>query len=378
MRIAVDARCLNREYLRGIGKVVTNIITHSPDSVKWTLFADRPDLPFHCPDHPWCEVEIFEQRGYRFRAWEQWAYPRRLSAERFDLSLSPANSAPIRQAIPTVAIIHDTVAWKPEWESESSGFFANRILLPRAFRRATSIVTISDASAADIGKIWPSLFPKITTIPNGVDSQFLDAESKAIPATVRQQVGSNKYFVYFGGAIERKRLNWAVGAFERAAVEDCDLLICGLEKCHQAEFKEKLSPRMREHIKVMEYIAEIDMPGLIQNSLGVLYPTLYEGFGLPALEAQASGTACLFSEVASLKELVGPGAILLPIDEPNAWSDALVKLAQQGGLNDETKDRSRQWATKYHWRETSRAYLSLFNRLVPKQSLLHNVSGTEA
>src|SRR5262249_47478766 len=96
IRVGLDARCLNREHVRGMGKYVTELVTRLPQHVpvRWELFADRPDLPFHTPKAGHVSVHVFDCRGYRFHAWEQWALPRKAAQLRVDVLHCPGTRVP--------------------------------------------------------------------------------------------------------------------------------------------------------------------------------------------------------------------------------------------------------------------------------------------
>ena len=361
IKIAVDARSLNRPMVRGIGKVLFNLLDKTSADIEWWLYADRPDLPLHKPDHVQTSTSVFEQIGYRFNLWEQYAFPRNAKRIHPDIVFSPNNSTPLWRIAPAVVCIHDTIPWQENW-TEKRRNFLERQLDYLSLHRAARIITISESSAKDICARWPRLKSKISIIPNGVDSRYID--TKRVIRFSEDTAGvevSQPYLVYFGGIISRKRLDWAVEVFRRLRHTNLTLVVCGLEANARKDWLSfRCPPEIRGRVIVADYLPEEAIPTLIANAIAVLYPTLFEGFGLPALESQACGTACLFSPVSSLKELIGPGAVVLPELDLGAWISAIDRLVQSNGLDLEIAESSRKWASKYSWNATADNYYNVF------------------
>lgn len=359
LHVAVDARCLNRPHLRGIGKVVTNVIELAGDDFRWTLLGDRPDLPFHTPRHPHVEAVAFDQRGYRFDAWQQWALPRRLARIKPDVFFAPANTAPVWQPAPTVTVVHDTIPWQG-WHGEAGLKGWRRRMATRAVSQADAVISISQASAADLSTLMPRLASRLHVIPNAVDEAYFGSSEEQIQQAKQSVGATDPYVIYFGGSIPRKRLDWALRVFAAANIEGLALVLLGVQAASATTALSDISADIRARVIVPGFLDEQVMPGLIQGSVGVLYPTLYEGFGLPALEAQASGVACLMSPVASLAELAGPGAVMLPANDLPAWVAALKGVVSSNGLAPTAAAASQEWAKQFSWRRTAVAYGQIF------------------
>lgn len=351
LHVAVDARCLNATHLRGMGKMLYELVRRTAQSgaVRWHLLADRVDRPLLAPEHDRVDSSVFETRGYRIHSWEQWSLPDAARRLGVDVLHAPSTTAPWWQPVPTVVTIHDTIPWQQENEALPGGFYRDR-LLPAAYRRAAAIITISATSRRDILARWPELKPNLYLVPNGVDERYLEAEPDYSPIEIGGRVISKPYVVYVGGADPRKRLTWALQAWwNLSSSTPATMVVCGLEaKAHDAVLQ--MVPRhLHDRLVLAPFIDEEDMPRLYMRAAAVLYPTLYEGFGLPVVEAHAVGTPILFSEVGSLSELKGPAAVVLPVDDLDAWSRALG-LALQSRSRPSGPDRiARAWARQYSW-----------------------------
>jgi alpha-1,3-rhamnosyl/mannosyltransferase len=118
---------------------------------------------------------------------------------------------------------------------------------------------------------------------------------------------------------------------------------------------------------VLPFISEESLPGLFRHAVATLYPTLYEGFGFPAVESQAVGTPVLFSRVGSLAELEGPGAIVLPEDDLSAWVQTCQRLLGHRRENPTPIEESRQWARRFSWDESARRHLDVYDLAIRKR-----------
>lgn len=349
LRVAADARSLNTDHLRGIGKSLYELVrrTASSGAIEWHLFGDRPDRPMHVPDRS-CHVKVFETRGHRLHAWEQWSLPQAAQAIGADVLHAPATSMPWWQPVPTVATIHDTIPWqkrdggvKPDWYRDW--------LLPAAYHRAAAIITISQTSRRDILARWPALKQKLHVISPGVDERYLEARPGVVPMFIGDRAVPEPYLLYLGGADPRKRLMWALQAWWRGGADRSSFVICGLEASAHDAVRRSVPRELQEKVIMLPFVSEEDMPRLYMRATAVLYPSLYEGFGLPVVEAQAVGTPVLFSEVGSLAELNGPGAIVLPVDDLEAWSRTVSNLLDARRSHTEPDRVARAWAEQFSW-----------------------------
>jgi glycosyltransferase involved in cell wall biosynthesis len=360
LHVGVDARCLNARRPWGGGNYLTGIVSKLARSgeVDWSFFSDRPDLPFHTPpdagDRP---VYLFDCPGQRLQIWEQVVLPAQARYHGVDVLHCPFNSLPLWQPVPIVVTLHDTIEW--DVDALPHGLYMDRVL-PRAFARCMAVVTPSNHSRDDILRRWPGMSDKLFVVPHGIDQRFLDIAPEQLTPDLLAQGVREPYLVYFGGESARKRLDWTIDTFE--AIEDPEalLVICGLPGERHADFMAKLRPETRDRVRLLPYIPTDSMARLFQNAAAILYPTLYEGFGFPALEAQAVGTPVLFSPVSSLRELSGPSARLLDPDDRRSWIELCGKLIAQYREGRTPDVNARRWAECFSWEEAAQRHLRVY------------------
>lgn len=300
----------------------------------------------HAPEVPGVSVERFELRGYRFHAWEQIAFPLRVWRLNPDVMYGPSMRLPVWQPAPAVVTVHDAMPWVLDEADWPAGPYRDRIV-PAAFARAAAVVTDSESSRTDLVRLWPRLEPRLHVVPLGVGEAYLEPRAGARSDLFDRLGIVAPYLLYVGGDTPRKRLEWAIEVWRRFA-NRVHLVVCGTDRSRRDKLRAQLGA-IADRVVFAPFVEERDMPLLYQRAAAVLYPTEYEGFGLPALEAQAVGTPVLFSQVAGLRELQGPGAVVLPANDMAAWVDAVESLVERRGADARPDETSRAWARGFSW-----------------------------
>lgn len=362
--VGIDARCLNTLHLRGMGKYVIELINHTNRlaTIEWRFFADRPDTIFHKPLKIDGKVDLFDFKGYRFHTWEQIGLPWRSQRAGMHVLHCTATTLPCWQPVPTIVTIHDALPWHNTELQPYEKWYWHR-LIPAAFRKCAAVITISESSRRDILDLWPNLEHKLHVIPHGVSDTYLNAKNKIPPPQLLDIVGTAPYLLYIGGSLERKRFAWAMKVLKHLNVSQLRLLACGFSEAEQEQAHCLVEPSWRDRVVFLPFVRENDMVYLYRHAVVVLYPTLYEGFGFPALEAQAVGTPVLFSALGSLRELAGPAAEILPPDDLDSWLQTCQRLLSQRSESQIPNEAARQWARQFSWEASATRHLELYQRV---------------
>jgi glycosyltransferase involved in cell wall biosynthesis len=175
------------------------------------------------------------------------------------------------------------------------------------------------------------------------------------------------YLLYLGGELLRKRAEWAVEVLAGLADSRVSLVLCGLNSTARDRVWGTAPPEVRPRLVFAPFIADRDMVRLYQNAVALLYPTLYEGFGFPALEAQAVGTPALFSALGSLAELQGPGAVVLPPHDLNAWVAACRQLLGERDGEARPWEEARRWARRFSWEVSTARHLEVYRNAAARR-----------
>jgi glycosyltransferase involved in cell wall biosynthesis len=362
LKVGLVACCLNTEHMRGMGKYVFELLrqSHNRADLQWHMFGQDPRYGMVTPPGPRITTDVFPFRGDRFQAWEQLGLPLRMRRLDLDLLHATEGALPLWQPKPTVVTVHDTLAWEERPDTLGARTYWDH-LLPAALKKSAAVVTISECSRNDILKRWPWLELKLTVIPHGIDQEyFMPADGTPLPATLLQQLGGAPYAMYLGGPMKRKRADWAIEVIAASRQPDLKLVMCGFGATARRDASANLAPELHGRVLFAEFLSDAELRTLYRGARAVLYPTLYEGFGFPAVEAQAAGVPVIFSALGSLSELVGPLATVVPPHDLQAWVAALDEACMDGERRAEQVRAASVWARKFAWSESFDKHLAVY------------------
>lgn len=363
LHIGLVARCLNTAHVRGMGKYVMELLRHSSQDVRWHLFADDPRHPLLHPAGPRFTPDIFEFRGDRFRLWEQLGLP--LRARRLPLSLlhCTEGALPLWQPLPTVVTLHDTLAFEERPDTAGERIYWDHVV-PAALQRAAHVITISESSRRDILARWPALEHKLTVIHHGIDTAYFEPPAATVPTALRTALAGARYAVYIGGPMKRKRFDWALQILAHQPDPALKLVACGFGAAARDAARKALPQELQQRVLFADFLSDAELQAVYMDAVAVLYPTLYEGFGFPAVEAQAAGVPVIFSPLGSLAELVGPLSSVVPADDLAAWCAALHQAAMMSAAERADKaTRSRAWSQRFRWAESWQSHLRVYRQV---------------
>jgi alpha-1,3-rhamnosyl/mannosyltransferase len=357
------ARCLNTEHIRGMGKYVYELLRHGrgQPGLQWRLFGDDTRYGMVTPPGANAQAEVFTFRGDRFRAWEQVGLPLRLRQRRPDVLHATEGALALWQPVPTVVTVHDTLAWEERPDTLGERTYWDH-LVPAGLKKCAHVITISECSRNDILARWPWLEPKLTVIPHGIDEEYFQPEDSKVPEKLAREIGDSPYLVYLGGPMKRKRPDWAIEVLAATRQPNLKLVMCGFGSAARKTAQAELAPELHGRVLFSEFLQDPELRALYRGAQAVLYPTLYEGFGFPAVEAQAAGTPVIFSPLGSLKELVGPLSIVVPPHDREAWVAAIEETATMGEARAERRRAAADWVRRFAWSESFARHLEVYRR----------------
>lgn len=284
-----------------------------------------------------------------------------------DVFHSPDNlSLPLTggRKVALVATIHDLIPILfPETVTHKHRLVWNTVL-GLVVRRADRLITVSHATACDLAERFPRAKGKIRVIYPGVDPRFAPAPPEAV-ATVRQRLGLPDDYLLFVGTIEPKKnlsgLFEAYSILHRRHRDVPRLVVAGKRGWMSDPILRKVGELgLDDHILFRGFVPDDELPALFTGAMLFLFPSLYEGFGLPVLEAMACGTPVVTSSRASLPEVAGDAGVLVDPTDTEAIAEAIENLLEDSQRRHELSQRGRLRAQAFRWEETARQTLQAY------------------
>lgn len=307
--------------------------------------------------------------NFRKVLFEQDNVPRAARAWQADVLHVPYWAPPLRSPVPIVVTIHDIIPLLLKEYRGSPLVSVYTGLVSAAARGSTLILTDSDASRADIIARLNVPPDRVRTIYLAADPRFTARVNPIDYAALRKNHDlPEDYVLYLGGFDARKNIEAALQVYTWAQDvlgEAFPLVIAGaLPDRHDAFFHD---PRViaqqidvESVVRFIGPVAEEDKVALYQQARAFLYPSIYEGFGLPALEALTCGVPVVGSNAASIPEIVGDAGMLVDPHDARAMAGALIAVCTEDQLHDELSERALAQAARFSWekcaRETVQAY----------------------
>jgi glycosyltransferase involved in cell wall biosynthesis len=288
--------------------------------------------------------------------WQQLKLPRRLDRGDIDLFWSPLMTIPLRCPVPAVATVHDlTSILMPESHRFKVKWSIFPFLRP-SLERAERIVAISRATADDIAFHFPQAARKVRVIYSGIDPEFRPGAPDEIQAT-RDEIGAPDGYLLYAGTIEpRKNLGAILDAWEALRLEDPSvppLVLAGPYGWGSRELVRRIEALAPQGVKTFGHVDRDRLVRLFQAATVFVYPSFYEGFGLPPAEALACGIPTVVSNVSSLPEVVGDAGLKVDPADPGELMMAIRNLLESPARREELRGRGLEQASLFRWERTA-------------------------
>ncbi|HYW35433.1 MAG TPA: glycosyltransferase family 1 protein [Balneolaceae bacterium] len=278
--------------------------------------------------------------------WMQTVMPFKIPAN--SLLWSPTNVGPVYREHQLLTLHDIADQLYPEWFDPKYVRW-RQLILPGLLKRVRGIITVSEFSKRTIAQLFPGTAEKIRVIYNGVRIDHFYPRTDNEIEGVREDLGLHKPFVLNVGSLDPRkntsRLIKAWGKLQQSIRNEMDLVIAG-GGAQQFAFHHQKSED--ENVRFIGYVNNKQLPVLYSAAEVFVYPSLFEGFGLPVLEAMACKTPVITSDKTALKEISGPAVTVDPISVEEIRS-ALEKLIQSPAQRSRMKDRGLKWASRFRW-----------------------------
>ena len=369
MKIAWDISIQSTPHRTGVERVQVSLLrelTRFDRENEFLLIARKPvDFPFELPEN-FRILDISSKRPTYL--WREQHIPPIIQREGVDVLHSPVSAIPILGPCKKIATVHE-LPWVERRRGTETVKTQHKIWLFLNTRFADRIVAVSHRTRENILTLYPESAPKVKVVHHGVDDYFepLDILPDR-PAFLNGYGVPDRPFVLYVGSLRRKKnLAMLLDAFEDLArgSTDLDLVLAGIRNTAWPDLVERVAePPLKDRVFFPGFVPDRDLKILYNMAEIMVYPSLYEGFGLPPLEAMACGTPVVTTTGGSIPEVVGDAAICVDPMDRAGLAEALAKVHGDPMFGAELVGRGFERVKAFTWRKAAEAYLSLYRSLL--------------
>lgn len=281
---------------------------------------------------------------------------------KLDLLHVPGGAAPLGYRRPFALTVHDMAIYRhPEWFPEGQ-WFSTQVAFPESVRRARRIIVPSMATKKDLVELFSTDENKIDVVPHGVISQDIKGMIQQ-PAT--------RYILFIGTIEPRKNIPTLLRAYRRVfdacpQLRDVEFRLAGAVGWKSEQIEDEIRKIQCEGypVKMLGPVSEKEKWRLLAGAACLAYPSFYEGFGLPILEAMAAGTPALCSEIPAHVEFASDASLMAPPEDVAAWAANLATVLEEESTADELRKKGAARAREMTWEKSAAATVASYRKAI--------------
>ena len=371
MRIAVNARHLIENRLEGVGTVTNEVMKRiallHPDD-QFDYYFDRKHSPslMHGPNVEGHDFFPPTRLPFLIRYWLNHPVKRHLKKNNPNVFFSPDGFIPLDSKVPKVSMVHDIAFLRNPLDVSPRirRFYAK--WMPRFIKEADHIITVSAFSKKELIAGYDLKPDKVSVVYNGVSPSFRPVSEDVKNEVRLKYFDGCPFFLYLGAIHPRKNLSTLIRAFEKFKnmnKSDYCLVIAGRPSWYTREiFQAAENSRFRNDIHLTGFVEDEAARNFIASAEALVYPSRYEGFGLPVIEAMASGTPVICSQVASLPEVAGDAALYFNPGESDELADLLDRIRTDKEIRSQLVTAGFERIKRFSWDEASASIYEILHR----------------
>jgi glycosyltransferase involved in cell wall biosynthesis len=349
-------------------ELIPALLEEAPAGTRFTAFINREAAA--AGDGPWGEllpavtVPVHARNRVQWVLGEQTLLPRLAARAGVELVHSFASTAPLHGRFRRVVTVHDLIyARFPEAHSgiRDKGM---RLLVPAAARRSQRVIVDSQSTREDVVELIGLAPERIDVVPLGLGAVVRERPMPEPELRRRLRLGERPLLLSLSAKRPHKNLSALIDALASIPAERRPLLVLpGYRTWHERELREQAVARgVEPDVRFLGWVSGAELEGLWSLAEAFVFPSLYEGFGLPVLEAMARGVPVACSDASSLPEVVGDAALLFDPRNPRSIAAALARVLGDAGLRGELRSRGMARAREFTWQRTARLTLQSYAR----------------
>jgi glycosyltransferase involved in cell wall biosynthesis len=362
LQFVLDARTATPHF-PGIGRYVRSLASAlAPllDSSEHLALLTDPQQPLHLADVT--SVPVAESP---FSLGQQWRVPQALRSLGAGVYHSAYYLMPYRPGVPTVLTVYDVIPLRyPEFSSARSRLLF-RLASRLALRAARHVIAITENARQDFISEFSIRPDRITAIPLAADPAFQPQPGYALEAVRDKYQLPDHFVLYLGSNKPHKNLLGLVDAWsdliqEGRAPGDTQLVVAGAWDARYPEARQLAEARKGSQVRWLGRVPDGDLPALYAAAAVFVFPSRFEGFGLPVIEAMACGAPVICSNVTSLPEVAGNAAVLVDPADKSLFVEALRRVLSDDALRADLRERGLARAAQYSWARTAQQTLAIY------------------
>lgn len=378
MIIGISGYVGNR--LTGIGRVLINILSELAKQYpedKYVLFRNF-DFKEYDNLTQYQNIEIVDvpytkESGLKNILWHQWLFQKLLKKYKCDIAYIPNFTLLLWKTIPTIVTIHDLIEYNvPDKFSKARMFYRKQVCDPLMAKKSNHILTVSKSSYKDIISYLGVKPSKLTLTLNATDRNVFKkySKEKIIPAIKKYNLEYKKYLLFVGTiAFPGKNIKTIIEAFfnlrSKNELNGIKLVIIGKNGFNSKVIYDfvNASP-FKDEVIFTGYLNDDDLPKYYAGATIMLYLSLFEGFGLPVLEAMSCATPVICSNTSCFPEIVEELDVKVPPTDVNAVEEKILKILSNTIYYEILSQRCYEKSLKYSWTESARVYHNVFEQIL--------------
>ena len=362
MKIAVNTRLLLKNKLEGIGWFTYEVLkrlTHNNPLHEFVFIFDRPfddEFIFSKNVTP-LVVGPQARHAFLFYQWFERSIPRVLKEHKPDVFFSPDGYLSLKSDVPQIQVIHDLAF---EHYPNQVPFFARKhyqYYFPKYAKKARHILTVSEYSKRDIVEKYGVNSNKISVVYNGASELYCSVEDNVKQVVRNKYAKGNPYFIYVGSINSRKNLGRLLQAFDEFCLSDkknTQLLIVGDKMWNDTKFDMVYqSLKNQNRVVFTGRLEQQELAKVLASALALTYVSLFEGFGIPIVEAMKCSVPVITSNTSSMPEVAGDAALIVDPISVDSIKRAMIRINEDELMRSSLIEKGRNQALQFSWDKTA-------------------------